>query len=474
MRMTIRDLEVARSAVSDLAHERRHRRRPHRSRLLGGVRHPRRPTPASKATASRSPSAAATRSAPRRSTRSATSSSAARSTTSRRTSPASGGSSRPTRSCAGSGPEKGVIHLALAAIVNAVWDLYAKAERKPLWKLLADMTPRQIVSCIDFRYITDALTPDEALEHPRAAGARRRPSARRSCCATGYPAYTTSAGWMGYSDDKIRALCREALADGLDALQGEGRRRGRTTTRGASRLVREAIGPDHKLMIDANQRWDVNEAIARVRELAPLRPVVDRGADAAPTTCSGTPRSRRRCAPIGVATGEHCAEPRHLQAAAAGQRDRLLPDRQLPARRRQREPRGHPDGARSSACRSARTPAASASASTCSTCRCSTTSRVSGTMDGRVIEFVDHLHEHFEDPVVIRRGRYLAPTQPGYSITIRESVARSRIVSRAGQSWLREGHGRDAVHPDDVAIAQDRAGVPRAPGAKRHSARLRR
>ncbi|MGH9373074.1 MAG: enolase C-terminal domain-like protein, partial [Vicinamibacterales bacterium] len=163
------------------------------------------------------------------------------------------------------GPEKGVIHLALAAVVNAVWDLYAKAEAKPLWKLLADMTPRQIVSAIDFRYITDALTPDEALDilERRAATKADREA---ELLALGYPAYTTSAGWIGYSDGAIRGLVRQALSGGWThfkvkvggAPEDDDRR---------VRLVREAIGEERTLMIDANQQWGVNEAIERVNAL---------------------------------------------------------------------------------------------------------------------------------------------------------------------------------------------------------------
>jgi L-fuconate dehydratase len=163
------------------------------------------------------------------------------------------------------GPEKGVVHISMAAIVNAVWDLQARRARKPVWKLLADMAPREIVRCIDFQYITDALTPDEAVEILE----RQLPS-RRDREATllrdGYPAYTTSVGWMGYSDAKIRQLSRQALADGFTCFKvkvggdpaDDERRVG---------MVRDAIGPSHKLMIDANQKWNVDEAIARVRAL---------------------------------------------------------------------------------------------------------------------------------------------------------------------------------------------------------------
>ena len=168
------------------------------------------------------------------------------------------------------GPEKGALHLATAALVNAVWDLYAKVKGKPLWKLLADMTPEQIVACIDFRYITDALTPDEGLEILRKnapAHAVREAEIRRD----GYPAYTTSTGWLGYSDEKVRRLCREAIAAGWThfkikvgaSLEDDIRR---------SAIMREEIGWQRKLMMDANQVWDVREAIENMRQLAKFTP----------------------------------------------------------------------------------------------------------------------------------------------------------------------------------------------------------
>src|SRR3989440_2663477 len=168
------------------------------------------------------------------------------------------------------GPEKGAIHLAAAALVNAVWDLYAKVEGKPLWKLLADMSPEELVRCIDFRYITDALTPDQALEILRRHEPTRalREAEMRG---RGFPAYTTSAGWLGYSDEKLRRLCREAIAGGWTHfklkvgadLEDDIRR---------ARITREEIGPDRKLMVDANQRWDVGEAISHMAQLAQFDP----------------------------------------------------------------------------------------------------------------------------------------------------------------------------------------------------------
>jgi L-fuconate dehydratase len=166
------------------------------------------------------------------------------------------------------GPEKGVLHLATAALVNAVWDLYAKVEGKPLWKLLADMTPEEIVACIDFRYITDALTPDEALEILRrnAPGKKAR---EEEMLRDGYPAYSTSAGWLGYADEKTRRLCREGIEAGWtyfkikvgSDLQDDIRRTG---------IVREEIGPERYLMVDANQKWDVGVAIEWMRHVAPF------------------------------------------------------------------------------------------------------------------------------------------------------------------------------------------------------------
>jgi L-fuconate dehydratase len=331
------------------------------------------------------------------------------------------------------GPEKGVIHLALAAIVNAVWDLYAKTERKPVWKVLVDMTPRQLVSCIDFRYITDALTPDEALDILEAQ-APTKGDREANLLRSGYPAYTTSVGWMGYSDDGIRLRCREALADGwthfkvkVGGRPDDDRRR--------VRLVREEIGPDHTLMIDANQQWDVNEAIARVGELASFNPWWIEE-PTSPDDVLGHARIAKavRELGIGVATGEHCA-------------NRIIFKQLFQARAI--------DFCQIDSCRLGGVNenlavillAAKFGIPVCPHAGgvglCEYVQHlsmfdyvaVSGTMDGRVIEYVDHLHEHFDDPVVVRRGRYLAPTRPGYSITIREA---SRLAHRYpdGEVWL--------------------------------------
>jgi L-fuconate dehydratase len=331
------------------------------------------------------------------------------------------------------GPEKGVIHLALAAIVNAVWDLYAKTERKPVWKLLADMTPRQIVSCIDFRYITDALTAPEALEILERQ-ARSKADREAQLLRSGYPAYTTSVGWMGYSDEKIRALCRAAIDAGFRHFKVKVGGRPEDDRRRV-RLVREEIGRDRKLMIDANQQWDVEEAIARVGELAPFNPWwIEEPTSPDDVLGHATIAEAVRDFGIGVATGEHCANrvifKQLLQARAidfcqidscrlGGVNENLAVI--LLARKFGVPVCPHAGGVG----------------------LCEYVQHlsmfdyiaVSGTMDGRVIEYVDHLHEHFEDPVVVRGGRYLAPARPGYSITIREA---SRLAHRYpdGEVWL--------------------------------------
>jgi L-fuconate dehydratase len=331
------------------------------------------------------------------------------------------------------GPEKGAIHLALAAIVNAVWDLFAKAERKPVWKLLVDMTPRQLVSCIDFRYITDALTPDEALDILESR-ATTKGDREAQLLGSGYPAYTTSVGWMGYSDEEIRARCREALAGGWTHFKVKVGGRPDDDSRRVQ-LVREEIGPDRKLMIDANQQWDVNEAIARIGELASFSPWWIEE-PTSPDDVLGHARIAKaaRELGVGVATGEHCA-------------NRVMFKQLLQA--------GAIDFCQIDSCRLGGVNenlavillAAKFGVPVCPHAGgvglCEYVQHlsmfdyiaVSGTMDGRVIEYVDHLHEHFDDPVVVRRGRYLAPTRPGYSITIREA---SRLAHRYpdGEAWL--------------------------------------
>jgi len=200
------------------------------------------------------------------------------------------------------GPEKGAIHLATAALVNAVWDLWAKVEDKPLWKLLADMTPEELIACIDFRYITDALTPEEALAILRRndGGKARRVAEMR---VHGYPAYTTSAGWLGYSDETMRALIREAVAQGWTHFKLKVGMDPADDARRA-RIMREEISPTRTLMMDANQVWDVGQAIDAMRSLMPFDPWWIEE-PTSPDDVLGHATIARAIAPVRVATGEH-------------------------------------------------------------------------------------------------------------------------------------------------------------------------
>src|SRR4051794_30849497 len=200
------------------------------------------------------------------------------------------------------GPEKGVVHLAAAAVVNAVWDLVAKRRGKPLWKLLVDMTPEELVACVDFRYVDDALRPDEALDLLRGARAGRD-EREAELLAAGYPAYTTSAGWLGYSDDEVEARVAAAIAAGFSHVKMKVGRDLADDERRAA-LIRAALGPDRKLMLDANQVWGVDEAVAAVARLRRFDPWWIEE-PTSPDDILGHARIRRAIAPIRVATGEH-------------------------------------------------------------------------------------------------------------------------------------------------------------------------
>jgi L-fuconate dehydratase len=328
------------------------------------------------------------------------------------------------------GPEKGAIHLASAALINAVWDLYAKTERKPVWKLLADMTPEQLVACIDFRYISDALSAEEALailERMAPTRAARAAEIRVS----GYPAYTTSAGWLGYSDEKLRALCREAVASGWTHVKMKVGQRIEDDLRRA-RIVREEIGPDRRLMMDANQVWEVGDAIAHMRRLAEFNPYWIEE-PTSPDDVLGHAAIARAIAPIKVATGEHCQNrvifKQLLQAEAIGfcQLDacRLGGLNEVLAVLLLAAKFGVP------VCPHA------GGVGLCEYVQHISMFdyiAVSGSLDNRVLEYVEHLHEHFVHPVLIKDGCYVAPAVPGYSIEMRpESVQRFEYPS--GAAW---------------------------------------
>ena len=315
------------------------------------------------------------------------------------------------------GPEKGVIHLATAAIVNAVWDLWAKTEQKPLWKLLVDMTPEQLVRCIDFRYVTDALTPDEAIAMLADISATK-PAREAEMLRDGYPAYTTSAGWLGYSDEKIRQLCREAIGQGFNHIKLKVGRDVREDIRRCG-IIREEIGPDRKLMVDANQVWDVGQAIEWVRQLAAFRPWWIEE-PTSPDDVLGHAAIARALNPlgIGVATGEHCQNRiifKQLMQADAIQFCQVDACRlggvneclavHLLARKFQIPVCHHAGGVG----------------------LCEYVQHLaiwdyiacSGSLENRVTEYVDHLHEHFVDPVRLKNARYLPPKLPGYSIQMK-------------------------------------------------------
>jgi L-fuconate dehydratase len=327
------------------------------------------------------------------------------------------------------GPEKGVIHLATAAIVNAVWDLYAKAEQKPLWKLLVDMPPEEIVRSIDFRYITDAITPAEALDlltHNRPGRAAREAEMQ----AVGYPAYTTSAGWLGFTDAQLRELCREAIAEGWSHFKIKVGADLDDDIRRAT-IIREEIG-DRKLMMDANQRWDVGEAIANMQKLARFNPWWIEE-PTSPDDVLGHAAIRRGIDPIHVATGEHC-------------QNRVIFKQLMQA--------GAIDFCQIDSCRlggvneilSVLLMAAKFGIPVCPHAGgvglCEYVQHlsifdyvcVSGSLENRLLEYVDHLHEHFLDPVRMHNGRYMPPARPGYSIEMK-AASREKFMFPDGPVW---------------------------------------
>ncbi|PRH89470.1 fuconate dehydratase [Labrys okinawensis] len=313
------------------------------------------------------------------------------------------------------GPDKGAIHLATGAVVNAVWDLLAKMAGKPVWRLVADMSPEEFVRAIDFRYLTDCITRDEALallREKEAGKAERIALLERE----GYPCYTTSAGWLGYDDDKLRRLCQEAVDAGFNHVK---LKVGRDIEHDIRRLriAREVIGPDRQLMIDANQVWEVDQAIDSVRQLAFAKPWFIEE-PTSPDDVEGHRKIREGVAPVKVATGEMC-------------QNRIL--------FKQFIMRGAIDVVQIDACRlggvneilAILLMAAKYGLPVCPHAGgvglCEYVQHlsmidfvcVSGTREGRVIEYVDHLHEHFKTPCVVRNAAYMPPLAPGFSIEMK-------------------------------------------------------
>lgn len=315
------------------------------------------------------------------------------------------------------GPDKGAIHLATGAVVNAVWDLWSKAVGKPLWQLVAEMTPEELVRCIDFRYITDCITPQEALAllHQRADNKAQR---TEKLWAEGYPCYTTSAGWLGYPDDKLRRLCQEAVDAGFDYLKLKVGRDLEDDIRRV-RIAREVIGPDRKLMIDANQVWETNEAIPWVNALAFANPWFIEE-PTSPDDIEGHRKIRQGVAPVKVATGEMCQN--RIMFKQFIMREAI-------------------DVVQIDACRmgginevlAVMLMAAKYNLPVCPHAGgvglCEYVQHLSmidylciaATHDGRVIEYVDHLHEHFVNPCAIRGAAYMPPQAPGFSIEMHQA-----------------------------------------------------
>lgn len=327
------------------------------------------------------------------------------------------------------GPEKGVVHLALAALVNAAWDLWAKRAGKPLWRLIADMSPAEIAGLVDFRHITDAIDRAEAIEII-ARAQEGRAAMQRTLEAEGYPAYTTSAGWLGYPDEKIRALCAEAIAAGWGAIKMKVGRDLEDDIRRCA-IVREAIG-ERLLMIDANQVWEIKEAIRHVRALEKFRPYWIEE-PISPDDILGHARVRRAVAPVRVATGEHG-------------HNRVLFKQLLQAEAI--------DVVQFDCCRLGGVNEALAVlllAAKFNTPVCQHAGgvglcevgqhlafvdalAVSGALEGRMFEHAGHLHEHFRDPIAIRNGRYAAPAQPGFSTEIKAESLRDYAFP-SGAAW---------------------------------------
>ncbi len=328
------------------------------------------------------------------------------------------------------GPEKGVIHLATAAIINAIWDLWAKKEKKPVWKLLVDMSPEELVRCIDFTYITDAITPSEAISLLRRQKTGKEVR-EKEMFQKGYPGYTTAAGWLGYPEEKMRRLAREAVADGWMHLKQKVGADIEQDVRRAQ-ILREELGWERKLMMDANQVWDVDEAVENMRRLAEFDPWWIEE-PTSPDDILGHAAIRERIHPIGVATGEHAhnrvmfkqmfqaeaVDFCQLDPARLGGLNEVLSVLLMAAKY------GVPvcpHGGGVGLCQYAQHVVLFDYIA------------VSASLENRVLEYVDHLHENFIEPLVIKRGHYMPPTLPGYSVTMKPETL-TAFAFPNGPAW---------------------------------------
>ena len=328
------------------------------------------------------------------------------------------------------GPEKGVIHMAIGGVINAAWDLAARRAGKPLWRFIAEMSPEQIVARIDFRYLSDALTPDEALDILRRAESGK--AARvAELIEKGYPAYTTSPGWLGYSDEKLVRLAKEAVADGFRTIKLKVGGNVEDDVRRCG-LARAAVGNDVSIAIDANQRWDVGPAIDWLRRLVEFD-IAWIEEPTSPDDVLGHAAIRKGVAPMPVSTGEHthnrvmfkqlfqaqAVDLVQIDAARVGGVNENLAILLLAAKFGVRV---FPHAGGVGLCELVQHLAMADFVA------------ITGRMEDRAIEFVDHLHEHFVDPVHIRNGRYLAPSAPGMSAQMKEASIREHLFP-GGAVW---------------------------------------
>jgi L-fuconate dehydratase len=307
------------------------------------------------------------------------------------------------------GPEKGVVHMAIGAIVNALWDLKAKRAGLPLWRLLAGLSPEDLLALVDFRYLTDVITPAEALDILRAAEPERAERLRK-LTEHGYPAYTTTPGWLGYDDEKLDRLCREAVRDGFTQIKLKvGANRADDIRR--LKIARAAVGPEIRIAVDANQCWDIDEAVGWIADLAPfdLAWVEE---PTSPDDVLGHAAIARAAAPVPIATGEHCAGrvmfKQFLQANAidvlqldatrvAGVNENIM----ILLLAAKFGVRVCPHAGGVGLCEVVQHLSMFDYVA------------VSGALEGRMIEYIDHLHEHFVVPTDVHDGRYWPPTRPG-------------------------------------------------------------
>lgn len=316
------------------------------------------------------------------------------------------------------GPEKGVIHLAAAAVVNAVWDLWSRIHGKPVWQLICEMPPEQFVASVDFRYLSDTLVPAQAIELLRRHE-RTRPERIEQLKSEGYPSYTTSAGWLGYSDAALRDKCEDLKRRGWSHFKIKVGRDLEDDKR-RCRVLRQNMGYDAHMMIDANQVWDVPEAIHWIGELAELKPwFVEEPTN--PDDILGHQKIARAIAPIRVATGEMChnrvmfkqfmesgaMQVCQLDSCRLGGVNEVLAVLLLAARF---DIPVCPHAGGVGLCEYVQH--LSIIDYVC----------VSAKLDDRVAEYSDHLHEHVCDPVIMKNGHYLPPRNPGYSVEFTEAA----------------------------------------------------